>query len=311
MHLSYIGIDLSIDFDEPVRFRTFPTFIFRSLLGKELRKLTCLFRGRNCAECPLRFTCAYGSIFESHIRKNNEILEGRDRASHPFILYCDAPVDQPVKNTSLNITLIGKAVEYLPYIYYSLEKAGKIGIFRNRVPFSIDNARVNGTSLIESDDHSLNMNFERSVWQTTGEHSSMPGGVGIRFLSPVRMKIGGAYTTDITPEALLRTIVRRIHILVSLYEEDVGNNQDLDISDLRIPEGYKARFTWQDLHYFSFRQRRSLKMGGALGNMDIHEPVSNEVMDILRFGEIFHVGKNVSFGLGKIKIEGLERGMNT
>ena len=73
MFLKYKKIILKISFNEPVTFYTFPTFIFHSVLGKGLKRLVCLFRGRPCKTCSLRFTCAYSWLFETPIEKENAV----------------------------------------------------------------------------------------------------------------------------------------------------------------------------------------------------------------------------------------------
>lgn len=44
MQLQYRKIQHLIQFQNPVSFPTLPTFLFRSVIGKELRRLVCIFR---------------------------------------------------------------------------------------------------------------------------------------------------------------------------------------------------------------------------------------------------------------------------
>ena len=43
-YLKYSRIELKLKLEEEVTFSTYPTFIFHSIIGKELRRLTCLFK---------------------------------------------------------------------------------------------------------------------------------------------------------------------------------------------------------------------------------------------------------------------------
>ncbi|MFQ3621724.1 MAG: hypothetical protein SNJ78_12375, partial [Spirochaetales bacterium] len=137
MHLKYRRIHHLLYLQQTVTFPTLPTFLFRSILGKELRRLACIFRGRPCTECSLKYTCAYSWIFETPLENQPEVLEGRERGSHPFLVAVDAAPGEERTQLTLTLTLVGKAVEYYPYLYYTLRKAGEIGILRDRVPFEI------------------------------------------------------------------------------------------------------------------------------------------------------------------------------
>jgi hypothetical protein len=46
-----------------------------------------------------------------------------------------------------------------------------------------------------------------------------------------------------------------------------------------------------------------MKLGGIIGNIEIGGKFSEEDLSILKFDEIFHLGKNTGFGLGKISFE--------
>jgi hypothetical protein len=69
--MEYLKFTFSMEFEKPVYFKYFPVFSFRSVLGKQLRALSCLFPGRICSGCSINNTCSYAQIFESHINKNN------------------------------------------------------------------------------------------------------------------------------------------------------------------------------------------------------------------------------------------------
>ncbi len=58
-----------------------------------------------------------------------------------------------------------------------------------------------------------------------------------------------------------------------------------------------------DLNYYSGRQKKVLKMGGVVGNFQLTGVFQPLEQSLLRFGELFHAGKNTAFGLGKYHIE--------
>jgi len=137
MLLQYRRIEHTIQFAKPLAFPTLPSFLFRSILGKELRRLTCIFRRRPCNEYGLKYTCAYSWIFETPLETQPAVLEGRDRGSHPFLLATDVMPGEERQTLTLTLTLVGKAIEYYPYMYYALRRAGQAGILRERNHFEI------------------------------------------------------------------------------------------------------------------------------------------------------------------------------
>jgi CRISPR/Cas system endoribonuclease Cas6 (RAMP superfamily) len=96
---------------------------------------------------------------------------------------------------------------------------------------------------------------------------------------------------------LLISIQRRVAILETLY----GEKNILPLPDY-IPKSSNQEQFWKDQNYYSVRQRDSLKMGGVMGAIKFLEEPDELTQQLLEAGEIFHVGKNVSFGLGKLKL---------
>ncbi|MGI6394240.1 MAG: hypothetical protein ACOX2F_05860 [bacterium] len=85
MKIIYSSFKFVLKPKSPLKFETMPEFLFRSVLGMELKNLSCLFKKRKCQECDLKFQCAYSVIFESPVEKDNPVLQGRNYASHSFI----------------------------------------------------------------------------------------------------------------------------------------------------------------------------------------------------------------------------------
>lgn len=302
MRLKYRKVDLLISFKRYVTFSIPPVFILRTVLGKELHHLVCLFRDRRCTDCSLKHTCAYSWIFETLIDKNTAALAGRDRASHPFLLSTHANLGDRTKNLTATLTLIGKGIDYLPYLYYALVRAGKAGIFKERIPFDITDILSEGKSILLGEN---GIDTERGIkiWDSHLEESGFSGRKRISILTPLRLKIHGEYVLDFQFEDLLHALQRRVDILTSLFGEDAGTVlQPCHSTEVRI---FAKNLKWVDLDYYSSRQRELLKFGGLVGEIETEGRFSGKELALLRFGELFHIGKNAAFGLGKIRVEGI------
>jgi CRISPR/Cas system endoribonuclease Cas6 (RAMP superfamily) len=59
---------------------------------------------------------------------------------------------------------------------------------------------------------------------------------------------------------------------------------------------------WREYTHYSARQKQPMRLGGVTGTMLLSGVFSPYEYALLRFGEIFHAGKNTNFGLGKFAI---------
>ncbi|MHA1796683.1 MAG: CRISPR system precrRNA processing endoribonuclease RAMP protein Cas6, partial [Promethearchaeota archaeon] len=59
---------------------------------------------------------------------------------------------------------------------------------------------------------------------------------------------------------------------------------------------------WKDQSRYSNRQKRKMKMGGFVGEIEL-EGEFGLIGDLVKYSEVLHVGKGTTFGLGKVEIE--------
>ncbi|MGC8764833.1 MAG: CRISPR system precrRNA processing endoribonuclease RAMP protein Cas6 [Brevinematia bacterium] len=121
----------------------------------------------------------------------------------------------------------------------------------------------------------------------------------VEFKTPFRLKKNGKYVSNFEASDFLDSAYRRISILNSLY----GNGErlpELKASD-RIMIKEKNLF-WKDLKYYSSRQKELLKLGGVIGSFVIEGEFTPFEISLLKGAEIFNIGKNVAFGLGRVDV---------
>ena len=140
-------------------------------------------------------------------------MKGRNFASHPFILSAVKSSAERTKNLSLNLLLAGRANKYLSYFYYALDKAGREGILRERMPYTIESIYTNGISLKDSDDK-IRIIDAMDNWQLNSDLSSQKHlKLLIHFETPLRYKEKGKFQDTISYPGLLKIIKRRVEIL--------------------------------------------------------------------------------------------------
>jgi len=309
LELEFKRFILNLNFDKDTGFRIFPPFIFRSVFGNELRKLSCIKREQNCKVCDLKFQCIYSKIFETPIKKNNEILQNRNFAAHPFLFSTNKNIYDKTRNVKLNLVLIGYTLDYLPYIYYALKRAGEIGIFKSRLKYKIVSILAGDQELLQSED-SIDNDYKRDKWVLNNDSKIVYDNIKIEMVSPLRLKIGGKYQSKFGYSDFMKAGLRRLDILSKLYGKfDNKNDNILDINDLIIANKKENKhFTWQELERYSARQKTEMKLGGVVGIMDVEGEFSETELSIIDGIEKFHIGKNTSFGLGQIKTRRIKEG---
>jgi len=294
--LDYHRLDFSIQFAKPVVFENFSVFLFRSLLGKELFRLICPFKKKICDSCSLRFKCAYSYVFESPVTKDNPILFGRNFASHPFVMSTDVGVNKSTETLKLTMLLIGDAAEYIPIIFWSLIRAGQHGIFKARVPFKINALFINGQSAYDGE--KLSMPKEKHCWTLNESPEQRKGQLFLEFLTPVRFKKDGRYIKQLSFEDVIQAALRRLEILSATYGS-------LEFKKIAFPqfvlEHEHGQMSWKDYDRWSARQKQKMRMGGSVGLLTASGVFSQTCLSLLEGAQLFHIGKNTSFGLGKIK----------
>ncbi len=297
--IQYLNYRFRIVFETPINFHTFPTFIFRSILGNQLKRMSCIMRGKSCDECPLRYQCSYSVIFETPVPKDNPHLSGRNRYPHPFTLYLNAGTNTATTETELDLNLFGSNISYFPYLYFALKQAGEAGVFKERIRYKIESITANGKNILISTEN-LDTEINPSKWlYPETESESVYRKLIIELLSPLRLKINGHYSKNFSYTDFIENLQRRLTLLCKSYG-NCGESSPQPNSE--SPKTEKIHLQWADYPRYSARQKTALRLGGVIGLMEIEGEFSAAENAILQGGSIFHCGKNTAFGFGKISI---------
>ncbi len=302
MQIPYQTYRFTLEFEHKTVLQNFPPFFLRSVIGKELRKVACLFPNSNCTECSLNEKCAYAFLFETPLPKQNLILAGRNHAPHPFVMDMPPLTVRRGKQLEFELILMGKGREYFPYFYYAILKAGEEGLFFQRMPYRIENVFANGESIIKDQQTIVAVNDHHRWGLNNDLISSREHALVIEFVTPFRYKKKGKYQNRINYEELIQAIYSRIYLLAGLYGE---LNGDLPTKLPPLPFAKKERSTlvWKDYQRYSARQRTVIRLGGIMGTLFVEGKFTPLEMSLLQAGQIFHIGKNAGFGLGKIEVK--------
>ncbi|MEM2983033.1 MAG: CRISPR system precrRNA processing endoribonuclease RAMP protein Cas6 [Candidatus Bathyarchaeia archaeon] len=140
-------------------------------------------------------------------------------------------------------------------------------------------------------------------WEDLLEASGKRDRIQLDFISPARIKYEGHYVLELEFHILLRSLLRRISTLSYFH---CGGALDLNFRWLG--ERSKAVVTknrelrWNDWERYSGRQETRMKMGGFVGSITFAGEME-PFWPFVLLGEVIHVGKGASFGLGRYRIK--------
>lgn len=288
--MKYLPVSYSLVFEDVPEWRNPPQFVFRSVIGLALRRITCALKlQESCTDCMLRGSCVYSVFFETNVSKETVTLPGRNKAVHPFVLDIESLSE---RDAVMKITFIGRAVNFIPYVNLALDKAGEYGIGRNRVKFNIVSVMTHVGV--------FSPNIRDVERQCLNWPSDKPAPKALTMVTPCRIKEKGRYLSSLTLNSLLVNMQRRISVLQDLFGDGSEGQEEsklIDISSVPVDQ------EWNEKTYYSSRQKTRMQFGGVTGKILIDGDVPERERNLIESMEIFHVGKNISFGLGKIKVD--------
>lgn len=283
----------------------------RGIFGLALKKVVCALKKQECADCLLAPRCIYPTVFELPVRQGQPAGTKRVvRPPHPYVI--EPPDDKKThysRGDSLNFTLLlfGAANDNIAYFIYAFDQMGDIGIGK-----SINSKRASFLLMkVSANEHIIYKKSEGKIQQkpvledlrleeiTTSDNSADID-VEIELITPLRLKYQNSLNAELPFHVLTRAMLRRVS---SLFEYHGGGEPSLDYMGLirraKQIEIKESHIKWYDWRRYSNRQEQAMMMGGMIGRITYRGQIA-EYITLLRVCEKLHIGKQTSFGLGKI-----------
>jgi hypothetical protein len=209
------------------------------------------------------------------------------------------------------LVLVGNAIASLPDFISAFEHLGRTGIGRRsgrakfRVgpvhaldPLGQERATIcDARRRTVADPGPFVIDFERV--QSLAGATARGNEIGLRFITPTRIKFRGRYIDVPHSSGVLGAIEQRVR---SLAEQYCGGR--LDLGELPAPEHvrlvqYATR--WVEWERWSARQGTRMKLGGFIGEARYAGEIG-PFRPLLLLGSIVHVGKACAFGHGRYEL---------
>lgn len=311
MIIRYQKFGFSIEAVDPLVLPPYKGSTFRGGFGNVFRKVVCAVKRADCRDCLLKSRCIYAYIFETFPEESAAIMNmGRYEAvPHPFIIEPpseDKRFYEPGEVISFSLVLVGRAIDYLPYFIYTFDELGRVGIGKGRGRFILREVSCEGEAVYTAQDKTVRkvLPLAFSLDEELPAGSDNAQSVTLRFLTPLRIQ----YQRDlvVNPEfhILIRSLMRRLSLLHYFHceQREPQWEQKRWIQEAEGISIKESSHRWWDWERYSGRQGVRMKLGGLMGDVTYEGNIAAFLL-LLRAGEVLHLGKGTSFGLGRYEIK--------
>ncbi|GFP27978.1 hypothetical protein HKBW3C_02172 [Candidatus Hakubella thermalkaliphila] len=296
----------------------FPTSTFRGGFGVAFKRIACIQRNTsNCHRCVLLKTCPYAYIFETTIPDNSTKLRNIKDIPRPYVIenpFFSKKYIVPDEEIYLDVILLGKAINYLPYFILAIQELGRMGLGKDRGKFILEKVKVykndneyDTVYTLESEAISNQQNIIDLNYLATKIKLSNVNEVTIMFQTPTKIRLNNQNISCPDFNHLFRALIHRLSAISYFHceKEPILDFVQL-IEDSRSVERHFSQVNWIEYSRFSTRQKSDLLMGGFIGEVS-YKGMLNQFLPFILLGEAVHVGKNCTFGFGKYQLLTINR----
>jgi len=289
----------------------------RGGLGHALKSVVCNLRHMTCEQCLLASKCTYVALFEPDLSgkplPNLNLMSARPS---PFVL--EPPFTTkthffPGESISFNLLLFGEANDLLPYLIYAFERMGQIGIGKkvngHRGQFQLNDMVNRGKMIYSPKKQCIHAPdpLEDLVLTPISNNTREISSVKLTLETPLRFKMNRKVCKSLTFDHFMRVVLRRVSFLMACYgDRHLTLDFDSLIQSTKSIQMIDNQVKWFDWQRYSARQDCKMKMGGLVGSVT-YSGKFDQFLPFITFCEKVHLGKQTSFGLGKIRMEILEK----
>jgi hypothetical protein len=306
--------------------------MLRGGFGHAFRRLCCIPQCKDTKTCPLAASCPYKILFEPSPPPGADRLSKNQDTPRPFIF--GPPLNSRTtyrrgEAFHFSLTLLGKAVDYLPYFVLAFRELGREGIGLNRAPcelewvealtpedadFEAAPASPSKAQVIYSREEDLFRQpaaFTLADWVRPRllQWTNTNRRITISFLTPTYLKFKEQAVLKPDFHHVFKRVRDRLNALCTFFGP---GPIDADFKGLG-ERAERVRTVKADVRWLE-RSRRSSKTGqrhelsGFVGECiyefppDEKETCNLELLTWIICGELLHVGRHTPWGNGQYLI---------
>ena len=297
-----INLSLVCEAISPINLPIFAGSAFRGIFGRALKDLACVARNTPCSECPLKERCAYPGVFEIQADPSLPIYQKVSDPPRPFVL--EPPTDSkiaPGQTFEVRLYLFGNAIAHYPWVIQAFARAGSRGVGFGRGKYKVKRAlEFPSQRVLVEDDRILGKPKIFKADQLSQNRAQNM--LTLHFETPVRIKFKGQLANKLEFSTIVRQLLRRIAQIGAFH---CGVMLETDFRQwIHLAESINCtdeQLRWFDWVRYSSRQKNKMRLGGLVGQVS-YEGNIGPFYPLLALGQLTHVGKGTTFGLGKYRL---------
>jgi hypothetical protein len=230
---------------------------------------------------------------------------------HPYILDtrgCDGQSIAPGQIVTVDLTLVGRANQHLPYLIHALTRGAEHGVGRGRgrlaltevVQESADGSCVPGERI-----YAPGETLSAAPPKTSDCPAAPQSGASLVFETPLRVKREGRFVAAeaLTFADLFGSLLRRISMLMEFHGEAPLETDFAALMTLARRVGLGERqLRWKEEERYSSRQKALMRIGGIVGVAALPGDVPAALWPYIWLGQWIHAGHLTTMGFGGYRI---------
>lgn len=286
----------------------------RGGFGNILRELTCVTKMAECDQCPLLRECPFTQLFNP-IAENDGHFHTGANLPRPFVL--SGPDTEQLshgQHARFRLTLVGKSIEYLPYVVLAFRQLGKVGLGKGRGKFELSAVYsidpLSGKFPKQIFDTKENVLYSSKAYDLSLESivdhvaDSRVDKLKVHLLTPTHLVSSNSRLHEPPSFAhLIRAVLRRYSDLSSLYcglRPDIPYKELIQKAEGVELENFRLREFFRTGH--SSRRGQPTVQEGVCGTVTYAGDVT-EFLPYLTLGQWLHIGKQATFGMGRYDLQ--------
>jgi len=309
-HLSIGVYRITLEALEPVALAAFSAATLRGAFGWSFKRLVCYQpQVKRCAGCLLRGQCPYPQVFEPP-PPTGTIYAQQEQVVAPYVLRPPADAQRQFgvgEALTFEVVLMGRAITLLPYFALALQQLEQQGLGQGRARvkvLAIEALPPGGAAPIRLFDGAEPGVIENHGGWPAGQWISgapAPGQVTVQFQSPTRLQSEGRVHGEPDFHVLYRALLRRVSALCTCHTAQMWETDFVGLATAaREVRTLAASMKLERRQRHSDRQGE-MEFWGAEGIM-VYEGDLTPFWPLLQLGQVIHVGKNSTFGLGQYRV---------
>lgn len=302
LDIRYVKLHFLVEYTDDCIVPKSKSSALRGGMGEMLLRANCI-RNRKCEECDFESECLVQRIMYSKMNSRPDYMTLGDSVG--YVLECEDYHTSFLARESMrfNLILFGKTTVYFSQLLNALYALGVEGYGKEKARYVIKSVQNSIGQAILSD-RDIRMEYYKVLkvsdyvdFRMKQFESASFDKVELVFKSPLSLRIQGNMLKEFSSEAFFKAVCRRIHIL-NYFE---GNENVYEMPAEVFPTVLSKETHMVQIKRYSNRKQEKMAFQGMEGKVEL-ELTGHEWLPVLLAGELIHVGKYTSFGLGRYRV---------